>query len=189
MAAKKNDDMLSGQERIERKLLDSSIHFLVGEISEENINDCIQWIVFENLERKQDKILTLYVNSMGGDLYQAFALIDIMKHSAIPIRTIGIGAVMSAAFLIFASGTKGYRYIAANTGIMCHQFSDEINNKYHDIKAQLKEADICNDRMLKILTAATGKSPSMVRKTLLPPSDIYMTAQEAVNAGVADFIL
>lgn len=187
--AKRDDNLLSGQERIDKRLLDSSIFFLTGEIAEENINDCIKWIIFENLERKQDKVLTLYINSTGGDLYQAFALIDIMKNSTLPIRTIGIGAIMSAAFLIFASGTKGHRYIANNTGIMCHQFSDEIDNKYHDIKAQLKEADLCNDRMLKILTAATGKNPSTVRKTLLPPSDIYMTAQEAVNAGVADFIL
>jgi ATP-dependent Clp protease protease subunit len=186
---KKNDDLLSGEERIEKRLLDNSIHFLTGEIAEENITACIKWIVFENIEKRQDKTLTLYINSTGGDLYQAFGLIDIMQHSSIPIRTIGIGSIMSAAFLIFASGTRGARYIAPNTGIMCHQFSDELDNKYHDIKAQMKEADLCNDRMLKILTDATGKSVSAIKKTLLAPSDNYMTANEAINIGIADFIL
>lgn len=187
--AKKNDEYLSSDERIEKRLLDNSIHFLTGEIEEENISECIKWIVFENIEKRQDKVLTLYINSPGGDLYQAFALIDVMKHSSIPIRTIGIGSIMSAAFLIFASGTKGSRYIAPNTGIMCHQFSEGADSKYHDLKAQIREADLCNDRMLKILMAVTGKNSSVVKKTLLNPTDVYLTAHEAVNVGIADHIL
>lgn len=187
--AKKNDDFLNGEERIENRLLDNSIHFLTGEIEEENIEKCIKWIVFENIDKKQDKILTLYINSIGGDLYQAFALIDVMKNSSVPIRTIGIGSIMSAAFLIFASGTKGSRFIASNTGIMCHQLSDGIDNKYHDLKSQIREADLCNDRMLKILMAATNKNAATIKKTLLNPTDVYMTAHEAVNIGIADHIL
>lgn len=186
---KKTDEYLNSEERIEKRLLDNSIHFLTGDIEEENISECIKWIVFENIEKKQDKVLTLYINSTGGDLYQAFALIDVMKNTAIPIRTIGIGSIMSAAFLIFASGTKGSRYIASNTGIMCHQFSEGADSKYHDLKAQIREADLCNDRMLKILMAATGKNASVVKKTLLNPTDVYLTAHEAVNIGIADHIL
>ncbi len=185
---KKNDDYLNSDELIEKRLLDHSIHFLTGEIDEDNIGECIKWIVFENLEKKQDKTLTLYINSSGGDLYQAFALIDVMKSSSMPIRTIGIGSVMSAAFLIFASGTRGSRFIASNTGIMCHQFSDGSDYKYHDLKAQVREADFCNDRMLKILMAATGKNASMVKKSLLNPTDVYLSAHEAVNLGIADHI-
>jgi ATP-dependent Clp protease protease subunit len=109
---KKIDEFNAG-DRIGVKLLDNSVHFLTGEITEENVNECIKWIVYENLDAKE-KILTLYVNSTGGDLYQAFALIDIMQSSKHSVRTIAIGSVMSAAFLIFTSGTKGERYLAAN---------------------------------------------------------------------------
>ena len=137
---KKTEDF-NAADRIAAKLLENSTHFLIGDICEENVNEVIRWIVYENLDSRTPKTLTLYVNSQGGDLYQAFALIDTMRNSHHPVRTIGLGQIMSAAFLIFASGKKGERYIAKNTGIMCHQYSDSPEGKYHDIKAQMKEGE------------------------------------------------
>jgi ATP-dependent Clp protease protease subunit len=186
---KKVVDDFNASDRIGVKLLENSIHFLTGEIDEFNINECIQWIVYENLDKKHDKVLTLYINSTGGDLYQAFALIDIMNTSKLAIRTIGIGSIMSAAFLIFSSGTKGERYISPNTGIMCHQFSEGTEAKYHDIKAQMKETELCNQRMLEILKYASGLPTAKVKSKLLPPSDMYFTAQEMVDLGIADHLL
>ena len=185
----KKIDEFNANDRIDIKLLDNSIHFLTGEITEENINECIKWITYENLATRNEKLLTLYINSSGGDLYQAFALIDIMTNSQYPIRTIGIGSIMSAAFLIFSAGDKGERYIAKNTGIMCHQFSGGGEAKYHDMKAEMKENDSLNNKMVEILKNATGKAPSVIRKKLLPPSDVYLTAEELVELGVADHIL
>lgn len=178
----------TAQDRIDVKLLENHTHFLVGEIDQDTINDCIKWITYENLESKE-KTLTLYINSTGGDLYQAFALIDVMNSSNHAIRVIGIGAVMSAAFLIFASGTKGERFAAPNTSFMCHQFTENMDSKYHDLKATMKENDLCNERMVKILKDATGLAPSKIKLKLLPASDVYLTAQEVVEFGVADFIL
>ena len=184
---KKIDDF-NAQDRINNKLLDSGVHFLLGEIEDTNISEAIKWVVYENLDKKQEKILTLYINSSGGDLYQAFALIDVMRVSTHKIRTIGVGNIMSAAFLIFASGADGERYIAPNTGIMCHQFTDGVDAKYHDIKAQMKESDYCNTRMVNILKAATGLDTRSVKTKLLPASDVYLTADELLELGVADHI-
>lgn len=184
---KKIDDF-NAQDRINNKLLDNGVHFLLGEIEDDNISEAIKWIVYENLDKKQDKILTLYINSSGGDLYQAFALIDVMRVSTHKIRTIGMGNIMSAAFLIFASGAEGERYIAPNTGIMCHQFTDGVDAKYHDIKAQMKESEYCNTRMVNILKEATGLDTRTVKNKLLPASDVYLTAEELLELGVADHI-
>ena len=186
---KKIDDF-NAEDRIDIKLLENSVFFLTGEIEEENVNKCIKWITYENLITKADKILTLYINSSGGDLYQDFGLIDVMNTSEYPIRTIGIGSVMSAAFLIMASGSKGERYIAENTGIMCHQFAGGgADVKFHDLKAEMKENDLLNQKMVDILVASTGKVPSYIKKRLLPPTDVYMTAAEMVEHGAADHIL
>lgn len=181
-------EAFNASDRISVRLLENNVHFLTGEIAEENIEQAIKWIVYANL-KNTEKALTLYINSSGGDLYQAFALIDIMKWSKYPIRTIGIGSIMSAAFLIFASGTKGMRLIAPNTGIMCHQFSDSQEGKYHDIKAQAVESEHCNRKMLDILKDATGLTPAKIKAKLLPPSDVYLTAEELLNLSVADAIL
>jgi len=176
-------------ERIEIKLLQTHIHFLTGEIESANIYECIKWITYENLDHKPGKTLTLYINSTGGDLYEAFALVDIMKSSKHPIKVIGIGAVMSAAFLIFASGTKGLRYAAHNTSFMCHQFSENMESKYHDLKATMKENDLCNAKMVSILKEATGLPASKIKSKLLTASDIYLSSQEVIDLGVADHFL
>jgi ATP-dependent Clp protease protease subunit len=184
---KKFDDF-NAEDRIDIKLLENSIHFLIGEIDEENIQKCIKWITYESLDSR-DKILTLYINSTGGSLYDSFALIDIMRHSNHPIRTIGIGSVMSAAFLIFASGTAGQRYTAKNTSFMCHQFSETNEGKYHDIKATMRENDLCNQKMVDILKEATGMPVARIKSKLLPASDVYLTASEMVDFSVADHII
>lgn len=185
----KKIDEFNAQDRIGVKLLENSVHFITGEIEEENILETIKWIVYENLDVREKKTLTLYINSTGGDLYQAFALIDTMKNSKHPIRTIALGSVMSAAFLIFASGEKGERYASEHASFMCHQFSSGTDGKYHDLKAEMKETELLNQKMVSILKDATGLAPSVVKKKLLPPSDVYLTSNEVIELNVADYIL
>lgn len=184
---KKIDDF-NASDRIDVKLLENSVHFLSGEIDEENINECIKWIVYENFDTR-DKTLSLYINSTGGDLYSALALVDIMKSSEHPIRTITIGSAMSAAFLIAASGTKGERYAGKNATFMCHQFTENAEGKYHDLKATMKGNEMSNEMMVAVLKEATGLAPSVIKKKLLPASDVYLTPQEAIDLGIADHLL
>ena len=179
----------NAEDRIDLKLLENSTYFLNGEISEESAAACTKWLIYENLETSKEKMLTLYVNSTGGDLYQAFGLIDVMQASPHVVRCIGIGSVMSAAFLIFAAADKGHRYASKNTSFMCHQFSSGMDAKYHDLKAEMKETELLNDRMIDVLKEATGLAPSVIKKKLLPPSDVYLTAQEVLDLGIADHIL
>jgi ATP-dependent Clp protease protease subunit len=187
--AKRLDDF-NAQDRQSIKFQDAGVHFLIGEITEDNINECIKWLAYENIDPKSDRALTLYVNSQGGDLYEAFGLIDMMKNSQIPVRTIGYGSVMSAAFLIVASGASGERYITKNCGIMCHQLScTEEMGKYHDIKATRKETDRLNKAMYDILKESTGLDGRIIKTKLLPAHDVYMTAEEMLAFGAADHIL
>ena len=191
MTNKKLDDsVIDAEDIIGLGLLKNHTHFLMGDIDGETIEKTIRWLLYENMDNSNpDKILTLYINSTGGSLTDAFGLIDVIKNSNFVVRTIGIGNVMSAAFLIFAAGDKGERYIAKNTSIMCHQFTESIDEKYHDIKAALKETENCNNRMVDFLVEATGLVPSKVKSKLLPPSDVYLTAEELLEYGVADHIL
>jgi ATP-dependent protease ClpP protease subunit len=113
-----------------------------------------------------------------------------MHSSNRPIRTIGLGSIMSCGFLIFISGKQGQRFITQNCGIMCHQFSDGNEGvKYHDIKASIKEADYCNERMLGIIKHASGMNNTNIKKKLLNSSDVYLTPQELLDLGLADKII
>lgn len=180
----------SAEDRADISLFDNDIHYLNGEITEENIAKAIKWILTANLQKKPKRKLVLYINTVGGDLYESFALIDVMKNSHHNISTIGIGAVMSAGFLIFASGKQGERYIGKNTGIMNHQHSDSMDSKMHDMKAQMKENANCEQRCMQILREATGMSVQEVNaKFIKNPSDQYYTAKQLVDLKIADHIL
>ena len=180
----------SAEDRADNSLFDNDIHYLNGELNEENIAKAIKWILTANLQKKPKRKLTLYVNTVGGDLYESFALIDVMKNSHHNVYTIGIGAVMSAGFLICASDKQGERYIGKNTGIMNHQHSDTMDSKMHDMKAQMKENGNCEQRCMQILREATGMSVQEVNaKFIKNPSDQYYTAKQLVDLKVADHIL
>ncbi len=185
----KKYEQYSVEDRIDVSLFDNDIHYLNGELSEENISKCIKWILAANLQKKPKRTLKLYINTVGGDLYETFGLIDVMRDSYHHISTIGIGAVMSAGVLIFASGKHGERYIGKNAGIMNHQHSDSIEAKMHDMKAQMKENNNCEQRCMQILRDATGYSLADVRKKFNNPSDQYLTAKQLVELKIADHIL
>jgi ATP-dependent Clp protease protease subunit len=185
----KKYDQYAAADRIDAHLHDNDIHYLTGEIDNENVTEAIKWIMSANLNRKPKKTLKLYINTIGGDLYESFALIDVMKNSYHHISTIGIGAVMSAGLLIFASGKQGERYIGKNTGIMNHQHSDVMESKMHDMRSQMKENNNCELRGLNILREATGMSLAEVRKKLNTPSDQYFTAKQMIDLKLADHIL
>ena len=85
--------------------------FFMNEVSNDTVRPICEWIFGNNFDTSdvRPNELTLVINSPGGSLHDAFALIDIMKGSQIPIRTIGLGLVASAGLLIFMAGEKGKR--------------------------------------------------------------------------------
>jgi len=111
-----------------------------------------------------------------------------MRVSAVPIATIGIGNIISSAFMIFASGTKGHRSISKNTSIMIHQFNHDFGGKYHDIKAFSQEFDRINKRMIGVLHDGSNLSENDVKKYLLGPTDTWMDGNQLKEYGVADYV-
>jgi len=175
----------SFEDYIDTQLFSSGIQFLCGDIDSDSVSSVIKWLIFENL--KEDTTpLTLYINSEGGSLQDAFALIDIMKKSERVVRTIGIGSVISAGFLIFISGTRGHRIISNNASIMCHQFSDYYEGKYHDLKSIGKENELANNRMANLISSCCDLKPNSVKSKLLSPTDMWLKADEIIKLGLAD---
>lgn len=190
MTRKFDNSVIDADDIIGLGLLKNHTHMITGDIDDESVDKAIRWLLYENVTGENTgKTLTLYINSTGGSLTDAFALIDVMRSSPFVVRTIGIGNVMSAAFMIFAAGDKGHRFISKNTSSMCHQFTDSVDSKYHDIKAAMKESEFLNERMIKILLETTGLPRAKIKSKLLGPSDIYLSAEEMIEFGVADHIL
>ena len=100
-------------------LFQRGVHVFMGEVTMETMSPIINWIVAANFTKeKKHKELTLGICSPGGDLNACFALVDVMKGSKIPIRTIGMGMIASCGLVMFISGTKGRRILTPNTSIL-----------------------------------------------------------------------
>lgn len=167
---------------------DDHNHFLTGEINGESVEKAIRWIIMGAENPSPEHPMKLYINSEGGSLIDAFALMDVMRTSPVPIATVGMGNLMSSAFMIFAAGTKGKRAIAKNTSIMIHQFNSDYTGKYHDMRSYADEIDRINYRMTAELARTSTLSESEVSTKLLRPSDVWLSAEQLVNLGIADII-
>ena len=179
------------QEAIEAssELTAKGFNMFMGDVTQETMKPLIEWIISENFNKNQKKReLTLGVCSPGGDLNACFALVDVMKGSKIPIRTVGMGMIASCGLLMFISGEKGRRILTPNTSILSHQYSWGSYGKEHELFAQVKEYDLTTTRMINHYKKCTGLSEKDIRKYLLPPHDVWLSAKEAKKLGLCDAI-
>jgi ATP-dependent Clp protease protease subunit len=167
---------------------DDHNHFFTGNVDGENVEKAIRWILMGARNPSPEHPMKLHINSEGGSLNDTFALLDVMRTSPVPIATVGMGNLMSSAFMIFAAGTKGRRAIAKNTSIMIHQFASDYTGKYHDMRAYVEEIDSINRRMIVELSRTSGLTQEYVQTKLLNPSDVWLTPEQLVGLGFADII-
>jgi len=152
--------------------------------------DAIEFIIARNLMKKDyPKMIKMIINSPGGEVPSAFALIDTMRGSSIPVYTYGLGEIASCGLLTFIAGQKGHRYITQNTSILSHQFTWASWGKEHELMARVKEFNNTNERIIDHYKKCTGLSEAKIKKYLLPPEDVWLTAEEAIDYGVADKIV
>lgn len=170
-------------------LNDHGIYVFMGAVDEDNVRPIIEWVLVENhVVKKKKKELLLMICSEGGAISDAFALIDVMRASTIPIKTVGLGCIASAGLMIFLAGAKGRRLLTPNTSILSHQFSWESAGKAHELFATVKEFELTEKRMVEHYRKSTGLDDDLIRKVLLPPQDVYLSAQEALQYNICDHI-
>jgi len=170
-------------------LFQRGFHVFMGDVTQETMLPIINWIISANFTKeKKHKELTLGICSPGGDLNACFALVDVMKGSKIPIRTIGMGMIASCGLVLFISGAKGSRVLTPNTSILSHQYSWGTYGKEHELFAQVKEYDLTTERMINHYKKCTGLTESDIRQYLLPPHDVWLSAKEAKKLGLCDEI-
>jgi ATP-dependent Clp protease protease subunit len=170
-------------------LQESGIYVFMDDVTSESVKPIIEWILYENYISKIRKTeLLLMVCSEGGDLSAAFALIDTMKSSKIPIKTVGLGLIASCGLLIFISGVKGRRFLTPNTSILSHQFSAGSEGKSHELFAIMREFELTNKRILDHYKVCTGLDESTIMSQLLPAQDVWLDHDAALKLNLCDFI-
>lgn len=183
------DNSLQLEQTHSQALADAGMYVFMGDVEQENIKPIIEWILHENhVVKKKKKELLLMVCSEGGDMGAAFALIDVIHSSPIPIKTVGLGVIASAGLLIFIAGHKGRRVLTPSTSILSHQFSWSSEGKAHELFATMREFELTQARMIAHYEACTGLDSEQIRKHLLPPQDIWLSSEEALALGICDHV-
>lgn len=168
----------------------SGMYVLMDEIDQDSIKPVIEWILHENhVVKKKKKELLLMICSEGGLLHSAFALIDVMNSSKIPIKTVGLGLIASCGLLIFMNGTIGRRILTPNTSILSHQFSWYNEGKEHELFATIKEYDLTKQRMLAHYRRCTKQTDEIIKEYLLPAQDKWLSSEEALNLNICDTVV
>jgi ATP-dependent protease ClpP protease subunit len=69
-----------------QSLANHGMMVLMGAVNEDTVKPVIEWILYENFcKQKKNKELLLMICSEGGSLEDAFALIDVIRASKIPV--------------------------------------------------------------------------------------------------------
>ena len=177
---------MAKSQSLDDELVDTNpgVSLLFGEICAENVAPLIAWILAENFSESAPEQLTILINSEGGDLSDAFALIEVMRGSKIPINTVALGQVASAGLLIFMAGD--YRIITPSCSVMSHHFSAGVSGTFHDLINANKEWNFTQQRIVNMYMECTGMSEEQIKEQLLPTRDVYLTPSEAVELKLAD---
>lgn len=157
--------------------------FLTGEVDDA----CAQSIQMqlEYLDQNGDGDIILYINSPGGSVTAALAIVDAMQRVTRNVVTVCTGIAASAAAIIAACGTR--RYITPMTEMMIHQPLGHAAGQAVDI--ELTAAHIARVKHLlhRILAERTGQDIATIANDC--DRDFYLDAQAAVRYGLVDEIL
>ena len=128
------------------------------------------------------------ISTPGGSADDMLSLYDMMRviREKCPIHTFGIGKVMSAGVLILAAGTKGKRRIGKNCRVMIHSVAGGNVGSFHNLENEMEEIRHIQRTYIKLLAAETNMSEAQLKKMINKKINVYLSAEEAVELGIAD---
>lgn len=134
-----------------------------------------------------DKDISLYINSPGGDITALFAIYDTMKYIKPDVSTFCYGQAASAAAVLLAAGAHQKRFALPHSRILLHQPWGGAAGQASDIEIQAKEILRMRDLLNSLLAADTGQAVEKIARDT--DRDFVMTAAEAVSYGLIDEVL
>lgn len=171
-----------------QKLANDRILFIGDALHDTLATDIVATLLLKDTE-DEDKKITLFINSTGGDIRNAFMIYDIMTMIKAPIETVAVGDVIDEAVILLSGGTPGMRFVAPHAIIGASQLQPGLN-MHTDLPGAasvLKQHKSDNERLMEILSKTTGKKISQIRHDF--DRRVFFNATQAVRYGLADKII
>tara|TARA_R100000388_G_scaffold37305_1_gene28969 strand:+ start:409 stop:1014 length:606 start_codon:yes stop_codon:yes gene_type:complete len=167
---------------------------LFGDVDEEKASDlCMGFLLLTDYSQKEAPYdpITFYISTYGGSADEMFSIYDMMSvtKTKCEIETIGLGKVMSAGTLLLAAGTKGKRKVGRHCRIMIHAVAAGSSGELHNIENEVKSIKHIQELYINALSKETHMTKRMIQKLLDRKVNVYLSAEEAVEYGIADEII
>lgn len=144
---------------------------------------------FEELERSHPTIrgmrprpIILHINSYGGSVFAAFAAIDFIQQSKIPIYTVVEGATASAGTLMSVVGKK--RFIRPTGSMLIHQLSTWFGGKMNEVEDEYKNLEQMMDTIRGIYVKHTKMTETQLKEFL--SHDVWWMSAKCIEHGLVD---
>lgn len=161
-------------------LLKSRCVLLRGEITEESARDCMAQLLYLGYGASTLPA-TLLVDSPGGHVGAAVALLRTMSELPYPLATHCLGAAGGAAAAIVAHGRHGLRTAARAARFAFAPSSADATHGY--VEAEFSQ---CDTALLEIIAEDTRKHEEEV--ATLFHAEALLTAEDALKFGLIDAI-
>lgn len=142
-------------------------------------------------EGKTGDVVTILINSPGGSIVEGLAIIDTiaeLKRSGMTVECVVRGEACSMAGVILQAATPGRRKIGACSTVMLHAGGLGAVGSTHEVQDRVEYMA----RLLGIIAGVfeqantKGHKADYFRTLFDKRKDIYFSANEAVELGLAD---
>lgn len=170
------------------RLLKDRIVFFSGEVRAEMCNIMCAQLLFLEAENP-DLPIHMYINSPGGSVYDGLAVYDTMQFIKCPVYTYVQGMAASMGSFIAQAGEAGHRYLLPRATTMIHQPSSGSRGKISDMEIDFYESMRLKKEMTELYVKHNSKGKTFEELTAAMDRDKWLTAQQAVDMGLADQIV
>ncbi len=171
---------------LERQLVDNRTLMVHGPISDKLAKHVTERLLA--MEAKDSEApITVFINSPGGSADSGFAIYDILRFVACPIRTVVNGLCASAGILVHLAGDDGSRYAMPESRFMIHQPSTAGQGTASDLDITAREVIKLRKRYMKIICDHTGQPEDQVLEDAR--RDFWLNSTEALEYKLIDKII
>jgi ATP-dependent Clp protease protease subunit len=167
-------------------LLKERIIFLGTPINDQVGNVIVAQLIWLD-SQDPERLIRLYINSPGGQIYAGMAIYDTMQQLSAPVQTVAVGVTASFGTVLLAAGTAGQRFALPNATIHIHQPLGGTQGQATDIEIQAKEILRQREKINKILAEHTGQPLETIERDV--ERDFYLNAEDAMRYGLIDSVL
>ena len=168
------------------RLLRDRIIMLDTDVNEHSASLIVAQMLFLESE-DPDKDIFFYINSPGGSVTAGMSIYDTMQYIKPNIQTIVMGQAASMGSLLASAGAPGKRSILPNARHMIHQPLGGASGQATDVEIQARELLRWKEVLVDIYVKHTGRDRQQLKTDM--ERDNFMTAQEAVDYGLADKVI